>query len=123
MRQTTPGASPIPLKQTHRVAAGLLFTTAAMIRSLTVWTAPPGQGTAPEGSTANCGGAFLSQVPFPFADYYSCIDLGSAPGVVTPYGGLTFKYDDSNTVLIGGAANDFAGRIYQIGVTRDANMH
>jgi hypothetical protein len=43
--------------------------------------------------------------------------------VATPYGGLTFKYDDPNTVLIGGAANDFTGRIYQIRVMRDANMH
>src|SRR5436190_10710149 len=123
MRQTTPGASPISLKQIHRVAAGLLFTTAAIICSLTVQAAPPGHGTAPEGSTANCGGAFLSDRPFPFPDYYSCIDLGSAPGVITPYGGITFKYNDANTVLIGGAANDFEGRIYQIGVTRDANMH
>ena len=45
------------------------------------------------------------------------------PGLSNPYGGLTFKYDDSNTLLIGGAANGSAGRIHQVGVIRDANMH
>src|SRR6266403_3710487 len=124
MRQTLLGTLPILTKnKPRRLTAALLFAGAAIACSLTVWANPPGQGTAPEGSTANCGGAFLSQIPFPFADYYSCIDLGSAPGVITPYGGLTFKYDDPNTVLIGGAANDFSGRIYQIRVARDANMH
>jgi len=42
---------------------------------------------------------------------------------MTPYGGLTFKYNDLNTVLIGVAANESTGRIYQIGVIRDANNH
>src|SRR5207237_2998386 len=49
--------------------------------------------------------------------------LRSVPAVETPYGGLTFKYNDPNTLLIGGGANSSTGRIYQIGVTRDANMH
>ena len=39
------------------------------------------------------------------------------------YGGLTFKYDDPNTLLIGGAAGSPVGRIYQIAVTRDGNGH
>src|SRR5206468_3945941 len=108
MRQTLLDASPIrPKNKTRRLAAGLFFAWAAITWSLTAWANPPGQGTAPEGTTANCGGAVLSQIPFPFADYYSCVDLGSVPGVVTPYGGLTFKYDDPNTILIGGTANDF----------------
>ena len=106
-----------------RVAAALILACGAITCSLTVWATPPSQGTTPQGNLGNCGGAFLSQIPYPFADYYSCIDLGSPPGVITPYGGLTFKYNDSNTVLIGGAANDFTGRIYQIGVIRDANNH
>ena len=33
------------------------------------------------------------------------------------------RYDDPNTLLIGGAANSSAGRIYQVGVIRDENMH
>jgi hypothetical protein len=59
----------------------------------------------------------------PFNFSYSCVGLGSAPGVPTNYGGLTLKYDDPNLLLIGGAANGSNGRIYQIAVTRDANMH
>ncbi len=39
------------------------------------------------------------------------------------YGGLTFKYDDPNTLLIGGAAGSPVGHIYQIAVTRDGNGH
>jgi hypothetical protein len=58
-----------------------------------------------------------------FASNYSCVSLGSVPGVPTNYGGLTLKYNDLNTFLIGGAANTSAGRIYQIGVIRDADMH
>ena len=68
-------------------------------------------------------GADPAQIVFPFADDYSCIGLGAVPGLPNPYGGLTFKYDDPNTLLIGGAANSSAGRIYQVGVIRDANMH
>ena len=68
-------------------------------------------------------GADPAQIVFPFADDYSCIGLGAVPGLPSPYGGLTFKYDDPNTLLIGGAANSSAGRIYQVGVIRDANMH
>jgi hypothetical protein len=45
------------------------------------------------------------------------------PGVPFGWGGLTLKSDDPNTLLIGGHANTPNGRIYQIGVTRDANMH
>ena len=45
------------------------------------------------------------------------------PGVPFGWGGLTLKYDDPNTLLMGGHANTPNGRIYQIGVTRDANMH
>jgi hypothetical protein len=33
------------------------------------------------------------------------------------------KYDDPNTLLMGGHANTANGRIYQIGVTRDADSH
>ena len=60
----------------------------------------------------------------PFDANYSLFSLGSVPGVPTYYGGLTFKYDDSNTLAYwrrsGGGAN---GRIYQIPVIRDVNSH
>jgi hypothetical protein len=45
-------------------------------------------------------------------------DLGSVSGLPALYGGPTFA--DANTLLIGGNANDTPGRIYSIGVTRDA---
>src|SRR5438128_2429519 len=79
--QTLLGAAPIRLKQTHRrFAAWLLFASAAVICSLSVWASPPSEQTVPDGNAGNCGGAFLSNVPYPFPDYYSCIDLGSVPG-------------------------------------------
>jgi hypothetical protein len=59
----------------------------------------------------------------PFNANYSLISLGSVPGLPTNYGGLTFKADDPNTILIGGAANTAAGAIYAIGVTRGAGNH
>ncbi|MBC8065672.1 MAG: PEP-CTERM sorting domain-containing protein [Chlorobia bacterium] len=60
--------------------------------------------------------------PF-YAGDYSYTSLGSVPDLPTSYGGLTLKFDDPNTLLIGGAANGAAGAIYSIGVTRDGNNH
>lgn len=60
--------------------------------------------------------------PF-YAGDYNFIDLGSAQGVPASYGGLTLKWDDPNTLLIGGAANGGSGAIYSIGVTRDIDGH
>ena len=51
------------------------------------------------------------------ADYTPAI-LGSVPGVPTPYGGVTFKAGDPNTILIGGSANGANGAIYEIQVER-----
>jgi hypothetical protein len=56
-----------------------------------------------------------------FAGNYTAIGLGSVPGLPTNYGGLTFL--DNNTILIGGAANTAAGRLYTIGVTREVGTH
>jgi hypothetical protein len=58
-----------------------------------------------------------------FSSSYSFTDLGSVPGVPSRYGGLTLKFDDPNTLIIGGAANGASGALYSIGVTRDANDH
>ena len=59
----------------------------------------------------------------PFDIDYSLFDVGLVPGLPIAYGGLTFKYDDPNILLIGGTANSADGRIYQIAVIRDANGH
>lgn len=58
-----------------------------------------------------------------YAGDYSYMDLGSITDVPANYGGLTLKDGDANTLLIGGAANGTAGKIYQVGVTRDGNGH
>lgn len=58
---------------------------------------------------------------------YTITSLGQVPGMpngVSDYlGGLTLKAGDPNTLLIAGQANIAAGAIYQIGLTRDANMN
>ena len=54
---------------------------------------------------------------------YSISNLNSVPGVPGPYGGLTLEQGDPNTLLIGGNANNGAGAIYSIGLTRDASGH
>lgn len=108
-----------------KIAASLLLTLAAALCSLAVSATPREQGMEPDGTigSGQCIGLPGVQIPFPFSDHYACINLGSVPGLPTAYGGLTFKYDDPNTVLIGGGANDSTGRIYQIAVTRDVNRH
>ena len=58
--------------------------------------------------------------PF-YADDYSAFDLGSITGLPTNYGGLTFL--DGDTLLIGGSANNLAGRIYSVDVVRGAGGH
>lgn len=58
-----------------------------------------------------------------YAGTYGLSDLGSVPGLPPPYGGLTLKYNDTNTLLIGGAANTGAGAIYEIQVVRGAGDH
>ena len=109
----------------NRVAASLFFTFAAIICSLALPATTPGQETAPNGyiGLGTCVGVSGAQILSPFSDHYSCLGLGAVPGVPTPYGGLTFKYDDPNTLLIGGGANDSTGRIYQIAVIRNAAGH
>lgn len=59
----------------------------------------------------------------PYDTAYGYVDLGAVPGVPGPLGGVTFKWNDPQTLLVGGSANNSAGAIYQIGVTRDQNGH
>lgn len=56
-----------------------------------------------------------------FAGDYTATSLGAVPSLPTPYGGLTFL--NNNTMLFGGSANNGAGAIYSIGVTRGGDNH
>jgi hypothetical protein len=62
-------------------------------------------------------------VEAPYAGTYTATSLGSVPGVPPSYGGLTLLAGDSDTLLIGGEANDPTGALYSIGVVRDADNH
>lgn len=66
----------------------------------------------------------FGQVIDPFyAGSYSYTDLGSVPGLPPPAGGLTLLAGTNNTLLIGGSANNPAGAIYAVGVSRDSSGH
>lgn len=62
-------------------------------------------------------------IPPPYDVDYSVAPLGSVPGVPTNYGGLTFKKDDPDTILIGGGANGSSGNLYSIKVVRGEGGH
>jgi hypothetical protein len=64
-----------------------------------------------------------AQVAAPFASHYSITDLGVPPGVPARLGGLMLKAGTTDRLLIGGAADDADGALYEIGVTRDARGH
>lgn len=81
-----------------------MFTRVAALAAVAVAAAAPALGQ--------------TVAPF-YAANYSFTNLGSPPGVPGALGGITFKRNDPNTVLIGGAANGSSGAIYQIGVVRD----
>lgn len=75
------------------------------------------------GSTMFASEAQAQSLGLDFASDYSVTDLGEVPGLRTPYGGLTLLAGDTDTLLIGGAANSASGRLYSIGVTRDATTN
>ena len=100
------------------VVAGLLFWSAFL--PVTAQTPPRAKGTAD--TPAPCTGSSAVLQP-PFNVDYSCVSLGSVPGVPPNYGGLTLLYNNPNVLLIGGAANGPTGRIYQIAVVRGTNNH
>jgi hypothetical protein len=58
--------------------------------------------------------------PF-FAGSYSLVNLGSADGVPTNYGGVTVDPNNTNFLLLGGAANGGDGAIYRVPVTRNGS--
>lgn len=59
----------------------------------------------------------------PFNTNYSYVDLGTINGVQPNFGGLTFKYNDPNTLLICSSANTSSGLLMAVPVTRDASNH
>jgi hypothetical protein len=64
-----------------------------------------------------------------FAADYTFIDLGTPPALAsggpfpTPLGGVNLDPNNSNFLLLGGAANSTSGAIYRVGVTRDGDNH
>src|SRR5258708_7428182 len=135
MKETLLGESPIRIKRNlGRVAIALLLTSVAVTCSLTMRASPTAQRTADMSKTSTLGtsldmtgreptnplGTTEPTIAPPFDSNYSFVSVGYPVGVQTYYGGLTFKYDDPNTLLIGGAAGSGVGRIYQITVNRDA---
>lgn len=69
---------------------------------------------------SNSSGATLTPE---FSADYSIVDLGPVPDVPNPFGGLTLLPDDSNTLIIGGNANNSSGVLYSIQVSRDMDGH
>ena len=143
MKQTLHGVTPIHVRQKlSKVASALLFASAVVTCSLTMWATTPGEGGAPgiakaaktgalfggdggrlpEGTLRPCVGESRVVLVSPFSDDYTCTSLGTV-AVPFGWGALTLNYNDPNTLLIGGNANTGNGRIYQIPLTRDVNNH
>ena len=113
-QRNTPNAAQVRAKS----APGSMFGAKPRSQPVTVASKP----VSTQGFGACVGAEPATLVP-PFDVDYTCVALGSVPGVPTNYGGLTLKFDDPNTLLIGGNANTSDGRIYQIAVIRDKDMH
>jgi hypothetical protein len=54
-----------------------------------------------------------------FGGCYAIRELGAVSGVPFAYGGITFKHDDPDVLLIGGSIDNSNGAIYAVRVTRD----
>jgi hypothetical protein len=68
-------------------------------------------------------GASAQDLIAPFDGSYTVHDIGTPPGVPNQLGGLTLKAGTTDRLLIGGAANDAAGALYEIGLVRDGAGH
>jgi hypothetical protein len=67
---------------------------------------------------------FAQMIEPTFSGSYALSNLGQVPAQVPrPYGGLTFKDGDSNTLLLGGTANNPSASIYAVSLTRDTTGH
>jgi hypothetical protein len=58
-----------------------------------------------------------------FVSSYTFVDLGTPASVPGPLGGINFDPSDSNILWLGGSANNSAGAIYSLPVTRDIQGH
>ena len=56
----------------------------------------------------------------PYDSVYTLTDLGSVPGLPTPYGPLDFLPGNPDVIVIGESANSADGAFYTIGVVRNA---
>jgi hypothetical protein len=68
-------------------------------------------------------GLSAQAIQLPYFNSYSFVNLGSAPGVVTNYGGVAFRALEPNVLYIMGGANVAGGVLYKIAVNRDPNKH
>ncbi len=57
----------------------------------------------------------------PYDQGYTCSDLGAIPGVPLEYGGLFVDPSDPNRLIVGGNANEASGKLYSVGIARDAD--
>lgn len=55
----------------------------------------------------------------PFSNSYALVDLGPVPQLPPAFGGLTFNYQDPNTLMIGGSASTPDAAIYAVRVRRN----
>lgn len=79
----------------------------------------PTMPTAPPGDCAAVGVVLQP----PYDDDYECFDLGELPGVPQQWGGVIIDRDDPNVLLAGGEANTLNGKLYAVGIARDADCH
>ena len=54
-----------------------------------------------------------------FVADYSYSDIGNNPAIPSPYGGVNFVLGEADTLLLGGSANNSAGVIMEVEITRD----
>lgn len=86
------------LKKLSMVTAGMALTSIALVDKVQAATIAP-----------------------TFQNSYTLTDLGTVPKLPIAYGGMTFKKDDPNTLLIGGSSDLPDAGIYSVKVKRDSN--
>lgn len=79
----------------------------------------PTMPTMPPGDCAAVGVVLQP----PYDDDYECYDLGVLPGVPQQWGGVIIDRDDPDVLLAGGEANTLNGKLYAVGIARDADCH
>ena len=80
-------------------------------------TCTPG---TPQMPAQDCAALGLTLSP-PYDQAYTCSDLGAIPDVPLEYGGLFVDPSDPNRLIVGGNANEASGKLYSVGIARDAD--